>query len=179
MCNWTGKDKILIVQRYKQPHIKIEVKVWKKFFALFEGKFLTGRDSNGHHHLWGNSKNCISGNNLFHCITKMETNITLLNDCCQTYIFNTTQSMAAITLTFVNPRSGLLYSWKVGTDPRNSDYFPISIKYTKKWQRKRNNKDTETGLPLWGKLKSLSHIFRLAWVKSTSLMICFLCNSCY
>jgi hypothetical protein len=60
--------------------MKIDLKVWKKFFSLFKGKFFIGKDLNGHHHSWGNSKNCTIGNNLFHCITKLETNITLLND---------------------------------------------------------------------------------------------------
>jgi hypothetical protein len=65
---YTGQDKILIVSCYKQPQIKIELNVWKKFFSQFEGKFLIGREFNGHNNLWGNSKNYSTGNNLYHCI---------------------------------------------------------------------------------------------------------------
>jgi hypothetical protein len=41
----------------------------------------------------------------------------LLNDGSQTYISDATGSKAALNLTFVDPRSALLYTWKVGTDP--------------------------------------------------------------
>jgi hypothetical protein len=84
---YTGQDKTLIVSCYKQPQIKIELMVWKKFFAQFKGKFLIGGDFNGHHHSWGKSKNCTTGKNLYHCITELETNITLLNDGSQTYCY--------------------------------------------------------------------------------------------
>jgi hypothetical protein len=47
---YTGQDKIPIVSRYTQPHMKIELRVWKNFFAQFEGKFLIRRDFHGHHH---------------------------------------------------------------------------------------------------------------------------------
>jgi exonuclease III len=47
---YTGQDKILIVSRYKQPHMKIEQMLWKNFFAQFEGKFLTGGDFNRRRH---------------------------------------------------------------------------------------------------------------------------------
>jgi hypothetical protein len=30
---YTGQDKILIVSCYKQPHMKIELRLWKKIFA--------------------------------------------------------------------------------------------------------------------------------------------------
>jgi hypothetical protein len=30
---YTGQDKILIVSCYRQPHMKIELRVWRKFFA--------------------------------------------------------------------------------------------------------------------------------------------------
>jgi hypothetical protein len=62
-------------------------------------------------------KNCTTGNNLCHSTTKLETNITLLNDSSQTYISDATGSKAALDLTFVDPRSALLYTWKDGTDP--------------------------------------------------------------
>jgi hypothetical protein len=75
--------------------MKMELRVWKKFFAQFEGKFLIGGDFNGHYHSWGNSKICTTGNNLYHCITELETNITLLNDGSQTYISDATGSKAA------------------------------------------------------------------------------------
>jgi hypothetical protein len=126
---YTGQDKILNVSCYGQPHMKIELRVWKKFFAQFKGKFLIGGDFNGHHHLWGNSKNCATGNNLFYCITELETNITLLNDGSQTYIFDATGSMTAFDLTFVDQRSAVLYTWKVEPDPWNRDNFPVSIEY--------------------------------------------------
>lgn len=103
--------------------------VWEKFFDKFRRKFLIGRDFNGHHHLWGNWKNCATGSNLFHCITDLETNITLLHDGSQTYISDTTGSLTALDLTFVNQRSALLYTWMVETDPWNSDHFAIFIKY--------------------------------------------------
>jgi hypothetical protein len=41
---YTGQDKILIVSCYKQPQMKIELMVWKKFFAKFKGKFLISMD---------------------------------------------------------------------------------------------------------------------------------------
>jgi hypothetical protein len=75
----------------------------QKFFAPFKSKFLTGGDFNGHHRSWSNSKNCITGNNLYHFITELETNITLLNDGSQTYISDATGYKAALDLTFVNP----------------------------------------------------------------------------
>jgi hypothetical protein len=96
-------------------------------FAQFKGKFLIGRDFNGHHHSWGNPKNCTTGNNLHLCINKLEKNITLLNDSSQTYISDATGSKAALYLTFVDQRSALLYTWKVGTDPWNSIHYPINI----------------------------------------------------
>jgi uncharacterized protein (DUF608 family) len=37
--------------------------------------------------------------------------------------------MAAVDLTFMYPRSALLYTWKFGTDPWNIDHYPISIEY--------------------------------------------------
>jgi hypothetical protein len=52
----------------------------EKFFAQFEGQFLIGGDFNGHHHSWGNSKNCTTVNDLFHCNTELERNIMFLND---------------------------------------------------------------------------------------------------
>jgi hypothetical protein len=127
--NYIGQDKILIVSCYRLPLIKIELRLGKKFFAQFESKYLTGRDFNGHHHSWGNLKNCTTNNNVVHCITKLETNIALLNDCSQTYIPDTTGSKAALNLTFVDQRSALLYIWKAGTDPWNSDHFPIYIEH--------------------------------------------------
>jgi demethoxyubiquinone hydroxylase (CLK1/Coq7/Cat5 family) len=47
---YAGQDKILSVSCYKQPHIKIKLRVRKKFFTQFEGKFLIGGDFNGHKH---------------------------------------------------------------------------------------------------------------------------------
>jgi hypothetical protein len=122
-----GQDKILIVPCYKQPHIKIELRVWKNFFAQFEGKFLIGGDFNRHHHSWGNSKNCTTGNNLYNCTTELKTNITLLNEGSQTRISDGIGSSAVLGLTFVDSRSALLYTWKVGIDPWNSDHYPIFI----------------------------------------------------
>jgi hypothetical protein len=49
--------------------------------------------------------------------------------CYHTYISDATGSKAAIDLTFVDPRSALLYIWKVGTDSWNSDHYPISMEY--------------------------------------------------
>jgi hypothetical protein len=109
--------------------MKIELRVWNKFFEQFEGKFLIGGDFNGHHHLWGSWKNFTTGNNLYHCIIELETKIKLLNDGSQTYISDAAGSKAALDLTFVDPRSALLYTWKVRTDPWNSDHYPISIEY--------------------------------------------------
>jgi hypothetical protein len=37
--------------------------------------------------------------------------------------------MAALEVTFVDPRSALLYTWKVGTDLCNSYHYPIFIEY--------------------------------------------------
>jgi hypothetical protein len=144
---YTGQDKILIVSYYKQPQMKIKLTVWKTFFAQFKGKFLIGGDFNGHHHSWGNSKNCTSGNNLYHCMIELETNITWLND----GSLVVTGSKRALNLTFVDPRSALLYTWKVGTDPWNTDHYPISIKYNGiiepgKYNKKAfrlHNKDTD------------------------------------
>jgi hypothetical protein len=53
------------------------------------------------------------------------------------YISDATGSKTALDLTFVDPRSALLYTWKVGTDPWNSDHYPISIEYngiTEPWK---------------------------------------------
>jgi hypothetical protein len=66
--------------------MKIELRAREKFFAQFKGKSLIGGDFIGHHHSWGNSKNCATGNNLYHCITELEANITLLDDGFQTYV---------------------------------------------------------------------------------------------
>jgi hypothetical protein len=85
--------------------MKIELSIWKKFFAHLEGKFFIGGDFNGHHHSWGNLKNCTTGNNLFHCTTELETNITLLNGGSQAYISDATRSMNALDLTSVDQRS--------------------------------------------------------------------------
>jgi hypothetical protein len=82
--------------------MKIELRVWKKFFAQFEGKVLIGGDFNGHHHSWGRLENCTTGNKLFHCITELETDITLLNDGSQTYNCDAARSKAAFDLTFVD-----------------------------------------------------------------------------
>jgi hypothetical protein len=97
--------------------MKIELKVWKKFFAQFKCKFLIGGDFNGYHNSWGNPKNCTIGNNLYCCITELETNITLLNDGSRICSSDATGSKADLNLTFVDPRSTLLYAWNVGTDP--------------------------------------------------------------
>jgi hypothetical protein len=77
--------------------------------------------------------------------------ITLLNDGSQTYISDATGSMAAHDLIFVDPRSALLYIWKVGTDPWNSGHYPISIEYNSiiepgrgsKKASRLHNKDTD------------------------------------
>jgi hypothetical protein len=90
--------------------MKIELRVWKKFFSQFKGKFLIGRDVNEHQHSWVNSKICTTANNLYHCITELETNIALLNDGSQTYISDAAGSKAALDLTFVDPRSAVLYT---------------------------------------------------------------------
>jgi hypothetical protein len=37
---YTGQGKIIIASCYKKPHMKIERKLWKKFFAQFEYKLL-------------------------------------------------------------------------------------------------------------------------------------------
>jgi hypothetical protein len=66
-------------------------------------------------------------------------------------ISDATGSKAALDLTFVDPRSALLYTWKVGRDPRNSDPFPIGIEYNgiidpRKGSKKASrlhNKDTD------------------------------------
>jgi hypothetical protein len=81
----------------------------------------------------------------------LETNITLLNDGSQTYISDAKGSKAALYLTFVDPRSALLYIRKVGTDPWNRDHYPISIQYNgimepRKGSKKASrlhNKDTD------------------------------------
>jgi hypothetical protein len=109
--------------------MKIELRYGNKFFAQFVGKFLIGGDFTGHHHPCGNSKNGTTRNNLFNCINEMETNIMLLNNGSQTYISDATGSKVAFDLIFVAPRSALLYIWKFGTDPWNSDHFPISVEY--------------------------------------------------
>jgi hypothetical protein len=46
-----------------------------------------------------------------------------------TYISEAIGSKAPLDLTFVDQRSALLYTWKVGKYPWNSDQFPISIAY--------------------------------------------------
>jgi hypothetical protein len=51
---YTGQYKILILPCYKQPYMKIELRIRKEFFAQFKGKFLIGGDFNVHHHSWGN-----------------------------------------------------------------------------------------------------------------------------
>jgi hypothetical protein len=53
----------------------------------------------------------------------------LLKDGSQTYISDATGSKTGLDLTFVDPRSALLYTWTVGTDPWNSDHYPITMKY--------------------------------------------------
>jgi hypothetical protein len=92
-----------------------------------------------------------------------ETNITLLNDGSQTYISDATGSKGALDLTFVDPRSALLYTWKVGTDPWNSDHYPITIEYNGTIEPGKGNKrasrlhnKTPIGQPLWKKLKKKS-----------------------
>jgi hypothetical protein len=45
------------------------------------------------------------------------------------HISDATGSKAALDLTFVDSRSPLLYTWKVGTYPCNSDHYPITIEY--------------------------------------------------
>jgi hypothetical protein len=62
-------------------------------------------------------RNCTTGNNLYHCITELETNITLLKNGSQTYISDATGSKAPLDITSVDPGSDLLYTWKDGTDP--------------------------------------------------------------
>jgi hypothetical protein len=120
--------------------LKIEVRVWKKIFTQFKGQFLIRGDFNGHHHSWGNSKNCTTSNNLYHCITELETDITLLNDGSPTHISDATGSKAALDLTFVDPGSALLYTWKVGTELWNSDHYPISIEYYGKTEPRKGSK---------------------------------------
>jgi hypothetical protein len=87
------------------------------------------------------------------CITELETNIALLNDGSQTYVYisDATGSKAALDLTFVDPTSVLLHTSKVGADPWNSDHFPISIEYNGIIERGKcskeafglHNKDTD------------------------------------
>jgi hypothetical protein len=118
---------------------------------------LIGGNFNGHHLSWSNSKNCTTGNNLYHCITEFERNVTLINDGSQTYIFDATVSKAALDLNFADPRSALLYTWKVETDPWNRAHFPISTKYNGITEpRKGCLIKTPTGLPLWKKLRKRS-----------------------
>jgi hypothetical protein len=121
--------------------MKIELRVWKKFFSQFKGKFLIGGDFNGHHYSWGNSKNCTTGNNLYHCTTELETNITLLNDGSGTRISDAIGSSAALDLTFVDSRSALLYTWKVVTDPWKSDHYPIFVEYNGKIEPRKCSKE--------------------------------------
>jgi hypothetical protein len=80
-----------------------------------------------------------------------------------TYISDATGSMAALDLTFVDRRSALLYTCKVGTDPWNSDHYPITIEYngtiepgkgSKKASRLHNKTLIEQHL--WKKLKKKS-----------------------
>lgn len=47
---YAGQDKILIVLCYRWSYIKIESRVWKKFFVQMKGKFLIDGDCNAHHH---------------------------------------------------------------------------------------------------------------------------------
>jgi hypothetical protein len=96
---YTGQDKILIVLWYNQPHMKIELRVGKKFFAQFEDKFLIGGDINGHHHSWGNSKTALPATTCTIVSPNWKLrNITLLNDGSQTYISDATGSKAALDL---------------------------------------------------------------------------------
>jgi hypothetical protein len=44
-------------------------------------------------------------------------------------ISSATGSKAALDLTYVDQKSALLCTWKVGTDHLNSDHFPIFIEY--------------------------------------------------
>jgi hypothetical protein len=53
----------------------------------------------------------------------------LLNDGFQTYISDATGSMAAPDITSMDSTSALFYTWKVGKDPWNSDYFSVTIEY--------------------------------------------------
>jgi hypothetical protein len=79
----------------------------------------------------------------------VETNISLLNDGSQTNISDAIGSKAALDLTFVDPRSALLYTWKVGTDPWNSDHYPITIEYNGTTEPGKGSKKmdgTERGL---------------------------------
>jgi hypothetical protein len=48
-----GQNKILIVSCYRQPHLNRNLRVWKKLFAQFKGKFLIGRYFNAHHQFVG------------------------------------------------------------------------------------------------------------------------------
>jgi hypothetical protein len=60
-------------------------------------------------------------------------------------------SKAALNLTSVDLRSALLHAWKVGTDPWNSDHYPILIEYNNiielskcsKEASRLHNKDTD------------------------------------
>lgn len=99
---YAGQDKMLIVSCYRGPYMKIESRVWKKFFVQLKGKFLIDGDFNSHRHTLDNSKKCTFSNNLFHCINELEINITFLNNFSQTYISNATASMTALDVTFVD-----------------------------------------------------------------------------
>jgi hypothetical protein len=45
------------------------------------------------------------------------------------HISDVTGSKAPLDLTFVDSRSTLLYTWKVGANPWSSDHNPITIEY--------------------------------------------------
>jgi hypothetical protein len=119
--------------------MKIELTVWRTFYAQFKSKFFISGYFNEHHQSWGNSKNYTTGNILYHCVTELETHFTLLYDGAQTYISDAT----AHDLSFVDPRSALLYMWKVGTDSWNSNHYPITIEYNGTIEPRKGSKNTE------------------------------------
>ncbi|GFT49023.1 putative RNA-directed DNA polymerase from transposon X-element [Trichonephila clavipes] len=89
--------------------------------------FILLGDFNAHRLLWGCQDVNYRGKVVEKLLTELD--LTLLNDCSNTYFHSPTQSFSAIDLCICSPSLLLNLTWSVLYNPLGSDHFPVVISY--------------------------------------------------
>ncbi|GFQ70403.1 RNase H domain-containing protein [Trichonephila clavata] len=118
---------VTICNVYLPPNAPLNFRELQELIDQLPSPFILLGDFNAHHLLWG----CQDLNSRGKVVEKLltELDLTLLNDCSNTYFHSPTQPFSAIDLSICSLSLLLDLTWSVLGNPLGSDHFPVVISY--------------------------------------------------